>query len=166
MHWNVCGNGRVVVAVVLVAAVLLGCRARNEQGDPEQTIVIRDAQRLPELGHGEPVDRLPNRIEIVVTEPREDAHAAGASPLASLVGRSVKVQFRRDALGLSTTANVPIPLTSAGSGGRAVSLVGTVRSAKGGWLVLERDGNAYWIPQAAILLIESSDAPTTSPSVK
>ncbi len=170
MCWNVCGNRR--VAALLLPAILLGCQSKNQRGDPLQTIVVRDATRPVEPREYDLGDRAPNRIEVVVTDPQggggggdgDGGGGAGQSPLASIIGRSVKVQFRRDALGLSATSNAPIPLTSPGPGGRAVSLTGIVRSARGGWLVIDRETDTYWIPQAAILLIETFDAPTTAPA--
>ncbi len=164
MCWNVCGNRR--VAALLLPVILLGCHAKTERGEPHQTIVVRDATRPVEPREYDLGDRELNRIEVVVTNPHggDDVDGAGKSPLALLVGRSVKVQFRRDALGLSATSNAPIPLTSPGPGGRAVSLIGIVRSASGGWLVIEREKYTYWVPQAAILLIEVTDPSTTAPA--
>jgi hypothetical protein len=99
-----------------------------------------------------------------VTDPRT-GEAAGPSPLAPLVGRNVKVQFRRDALGVA--AGAPISPTAQGPGGRAVHLVGTVRSVTGGWLVLERERNTYWIPHSTILVIEQTESPpATLPAVE
>lgn len=167
MCWNVCGNRR--VAALLVPAILLGCQSKNERDEPLQTIVIRDDTRPVEPQEYDFGDRAPNRIEVVVANQHGDGAGggdAGQSPLASLVGRSVKVQLRRDALGLSATSNAPIPLTSPGPGGRAVSLSGIVQSASGGWLVIDREKNTYWVPQAAILLIETFDAATTAPAAE
>src|SRR5688572_5609943 len=150
--------------VVLIALPVLGCRASVERGEPERTIVFQQAERsdtTPQFDDGE---RHAQRIEVVVADPRGGAAAVGPSPLAALVGKMVKVQFRRDLLGQS--AGAPISPTAQGPGGRAVHLVGTVRSVTGGWVVLERERNTYWIPQASILLIEQAESSTTSPAVE
>ena len=161
MRWNGCDESR--VAVWILPLVLLGCRADTERGEPGQTIVIRDAARPAEQSDYDSGDRAPNRIEVVVSDPRGGG-GSGPSPLTSLVGRSVKVQFRRDVLGAAAPA--PIPPTGQGPGGRAVSISGAVRSASGGWLVLERETNTYYVPLASILMIEQSDAPATSPAAQ
>ncbi len=166
MHWNVCGNS---FGALLLPALLLGCRADVERGEPAETIVIRDAAPSSKQRGYDSGERVPNRIEVVVSDPRGGGDGGGGgndggpSPLASLVGRSVKVQFRRDALGAAAPA--PIPPTGQGPGGRLVSINGIVRSASGGWLVLERDKHTYYLPLSSILLIEQSDAPATLPAV-
>lgn len=159
MPWNAHGNWQ-FAAVVVIPTLAVGCRASREEGAAPQAIVVREfesAQRDYDAG-----ERAPNRVEVVVSDPR----AGGGPPaLGQIVGRIVKVQLRRDALGLSATANAPFPITGQGpGGGRAVSISGMVRSASGGWLVVERETVSYWIPQAAILLIETSDAPATAPA--
>lgn len=145
------------LALLCATAAVIGCRASVERGQPPQTIVVREA---PDGGPVDAGERAPNRIEVVVADPL--AAGAQAPVLAQLVGRSVKVQFRRDALGVAAPA--PISPTGQGPGGRIVHLTGTVRSAMDGWLVLERDGNTCWVPHSAILLIEVPDPPTTSPA--
>ena len=140
--------------------LLSGCRAQLGRGEPAQTIVVRDATRQTERAY-DLGERSPNRIEVIVAEPR-DGGAAGNSALMALVGRSVRVQFRRDALGLAAPA--PVPPIGQGPGGRAVHLAGIVRSVARQWMVLEHDNSTYWIPQASILLIEQSDTPPTAPA--
>lgn len=152
---------RLPVCFAVLIMMGLGCRGADARRDLDHTIVVRHAG--PADGHfdtGEPHD--PERIDVVVAGPR----AAGrATPLSSLVGKSCKVQFRRDALGLAAPA--PIPPTGRGPGGRAVSIEGTVRSISGAWIELERDGQTYWVAQSSILLIEVPEQPlTTSPSVE
>lgn len=163
MHWNARGSRQ--ITVLFFAVIIIGCRSKNEHGEPAQTIVVRDAAGPMEQRGYDSGNPAPNRIEVVMTDPNGGG-GAGLSPLGTLVGRSVKVQFRRDALGLTATPNAPIPLTSPGQGGRAVSISGAVQSASGGWLVLEREASTYWIPQAAVLLIETSDLPTTAPAMR
>lgn len=146
---------------LLCPAVLVGCRAQSERGEPDQTIVFHEASRPIEHRAYDTGDRAPDCIEVVVADPRG---GGGSSALTALVGRSVKVQFRRDVLGLAAPA--PVPPTGQGPGGRAVSIVGTVQSVSGGWLVLEREQIAYWVPLASILMIEAPDSPTTAPAVE
>ncbi len=160
MRWNVFDNG-CLAALIAVPAVLLGCRADPHRGEPARMIVVRDAVRPAEQRGDDAGERAPSRIEVVVADPHGGA-GAGSSPLSQLVGRSVKVQFRRDALGVAAPA--PIPPIGQGPGGRAVHLNGVVRSVTGGWIVLKRDTNTYWIPHAAVLVIEQPDAPTTVPA--
>lgn len=163
MHLRVCHSLRVALVLVLFSAWLSGCRGESERREPDRTIVVRDAtQAAPAERQYDMVGRLPDRIEVVVSDPRGDTATVGPSPLAALTGRRVKVQFRRDLLGQSAAA--PIPPTAQGPGGRAVHLAGTVRSAAGGWLVIEDGANTYWVPQAAILVIEAADVPSTVPS--
>lgn len=158
MRWNARGKSAWVATAVLCGA-LAGCRASVERGEPPQTVVVREA--ATEQRENDSGDRAPARVEVVVSEP---SSGGGPPALGQLVGRSVKVQFRRDALGLSATSNAPVPITGQGPGGRAVSINGTLRAATGVWLVIEREKTSYWIPQASILLIETADAPATSPA--
>lgn len=149
--------------VVVLATVFVGCASKDAHTDDKRTIVVHDASRegeRPTYDTGEPH---PDRIEVVVSDPRSGA-AIGPSPLVQLVGRTVKVQFRRDLLGQSAAA--PIPPTGQGPGGRAVSVTGTLRTVSGGWITLERDKTTYWIPQGSILLIEQTEVATTAPSVE
>jgi hypothetical protein len=145
---------------VVLAMVLVGCASKNAHTNDKRTIVVHDATREGEGPTYDTGERHPDRIEVVVSDPRSGA-AIGPSPLARLVGQTVKVQFRRDLLGQSAAA--PIPPTGRGPGGRAVSVTGTVRTVAGGWITVERDKTTYWIPQASILLIEQTEGATTAP---
>jgi len=159
MHWNACGNGRIGL-LVLPAVLLLGCRADREREAPT-TIVVRDAAApSADAREYDSGDRSPHRIEVVVSDPRTSGGATGPSPLSALVGRNVRVQFRRDALG--SAAPAPVPPTGQGPGGRSVSVSGFVRSASGGWIVLERDKGSYYVSLASVLMIEQTDEPTTA----
>lgn len=163
MHSKVCDSLR--VAVAMLSAFVLGCRGESGRQEPDRTIVVRNmTQAAPALTERryDTGSRLSDRIEVVLTDPRGGDAGNGLPALAALTGRSVNVQFRRDLLGQSAAA--PISPTARGPGGRAVHLAGTVRSAARGWLVIEDDEKTYWIPQAAILVIEVTDAPATAPS--
>ena len=166
MPWNAPAKPAFVATLILCGASV-GCRASVERGEPAppQTIVVWESSATLGQREYDSGDRAPNRIEVVVSDPGGGG-GGGPPALGQLVGRNVKVQFRRDALGLSATSNAPVPITGQGPGGRAVSINGTVRSASGGWLVLEREQASYWIPQAAILLIETSDESTTAPAAE
>ena len=146
------------VALALVA----GCRADLERGEAKHTVVVRDAtSSMPDSSGYDTGDRDPRRIDVVVSDPRG---GGGSAALGALVGRNVRVQFRRDMLGVAAPA--PIPPTGQGPGGRAVNVSGSVRSVPSGWLVLERDNRTVWVPLASILLIEVTDAPSTLPAVE
>jgi hypothetical protein len=66
-------------------------------------------------------------------------------------GKECSVQLRRDALGAA--AGLPISPETDSINGATVSLHGTVRSADGDWICIERKGGEIWIPKANILLI-------------
>lgn len=78
------------------------------------------------------------------------AGCAGGPP----TGRTVQVQFRRDALGTASTS--PVPPTTGNFNGGDTSVSGTLRSADGGWVVVDNPANhqTYWIPRGAVLLIQ------------
>lgn len=158
-------NGLRVAALMAGSLAALsvcgGCRASQERDPQRRTIVIRDAAQPGRESAFDVGDRPPSRIEVVI-DADTSGGAIGPSPLSALVGRSVRIQFRRDALGAAAPA--PIPPTGQGPGGRAVHLDGFVRSVAGGWLVLEHNAKTSWVPQAAILVIEVSDQPSTAPS--
>src|SRR5215218_6051955 len=151
------------LGLLFLHAALWGCRAQVEQHEPGPQIILREGKPSSAQGEYDNGERHPERIEVVVSDPRGGA-AIGPSPLTALIGKTVKVQFRRDLLGQSAAA--PIPPTGQGPGGRAVHVIGTVRSVNGGWLVLDHDKANYWIPVASILLIEQTDGPTTAPSLE
>jgi hypothetical protein len=149
--------------IVVLATAFTGCVSKDAHTDDKRTIVVHDATREGDRPAYDTGERHPDRIEVVVSDPRSGA-AIGPSPLVRLVGQTVKVQFRRDLLGQSAAA--PIPPTGQGPGGRAVSVMGTLRTVSGGWITVERDRTTYWIPQASILLIEQAEGATTAPSVE
>jgi hypothetical protein len=66
-------------------------------------------------------------------------------------GKECSVQFRRDALGAG--GDLPISPETDSLNGATVSLHGTIRSADGDWICIERKGTEIWIPKANILLI-------------
>jgi hypothetical protein len=66
-------------------------------------------------------------------------------------GKECSIQFRRDSLGAA--ADLPISPETDSINGATVSLHGTIRSAGGDWICIERKGAEIWIPKANILLI-------------
>jgi hypothetical protein len=144
---------------VVLAVAMAGCKS-SQTSELPQTVLVRKAHAPAGSREYDTGERHSDRIEVVVSDPRSGA-AIGPSPLAQLVGQTIKVQFRRDLLGQS--AGAPIPPTGQGPGGRAVSVTGTLRSVTGGWLAIEHEKTTYWIPQSSVLLIEQSDMPTTGP---
>ena len=103
----------------------------------------------------EPRVREPERATVVDRRIAGDDAFGQHSSLNALVGRSCRVQFRRDALGMAVGA--PLSPTSEGVGGRPAHLDGTVRAVSESWITLTRGGVTYNIPHAAILLIEARD---------
>jgi len=75
--------------------------------------------------------------------------------LKSLIGKSVNVQFRRDALGAA--AALPVPPTSDGINGAATSISGTLVAVENDSVVVEVDKKSNWIPKNVILSIEAKE---------
>ena len=135
---------RVVTAILLVTAAatavaaLGGCRA---------SVDTRPAPAMPApASPTAAAAAVPSRVEPI------DLGKSRPSP-QSLVGRFVRVQFRRDALGLSATA--PLPADATGVGGRNTFVDGTLTDLSAEWVVLASGGKTYWIPQHAVLMIEA-----------
>lgn len=66
-------------------------------------------------------------------------------------GKSVTVQFRRDALGSAHT--LPISPTTDSINGAMVSLRGKLLKVNEEWVVLEYQKQKHWISRDAVLLI-------------
>ncbi|MFM2171948.1 MAG: hypothetical protein RI957_2177, partial [Verrucomicrobiota bacterium] len=75
--------------------------------------------------------------------------------LKSLIGESVKVQFRRDALGAA--AALPVPPTTDSMNGAATSISGTLVAVEIDSVVVEVDKKSNWIPRDVILSIEATE---------
>jgi hypothetical protein len=75
--------------------------------------------------------------------------------LKSLIGESVKVQFRRDALGAA--AALPVPPTTDSMNGAATSISGTLVAVEIDSVVVEVDKKSNWIPRDVILSIEAKE---------
>lgn len=70
-------------------------------------------------------------------------------------GKSVTVQFRRDALGSAHT--LPVPPTTDSQNGAQVSLSGKLALVNTDWVVLKHSERDHWIPRDAVLLIRVND---------
>ena len=68
------------------------------------------------------------------------------------IGVTVRVQFRRDAMGLAGTSAIG-PETQ-GLIARSVQLTGKIERLTAEWIELRSDDHLYWIPRNVILLIE------------
>lgn len=82
----------------------------------------------------------------------------GSTPQDSarkLIGKTVKVQFRRDALG--GAASIPISPFTDNMNGADTSALGKVEIVEGNWIVIQRSGKLTWIPREVILAIEEPD---------
>ena len=73
--------------------------------------------------------------------------------LSQMVGETVRVQFRRDALGAA--APLPVSPTTGEINGASTTLVGKLTKAEPGAIVVEADGRLNWIPREVILLVQA-----------
>jgi hypothetical protein len=86
--------------------------------------------------------------------------------MESWIGKSVEVQFRRDALGAG--ALLPISPTTNSAGGAQVSVTGTLLEALPDSIVVEMqkiidgalfgDPRPHWIPREVILMVRGPNA--------
>jgi len=72
--------------------------------------------------------------------------------LSGQVGKTCKVQFKRNALGGG--ASLPVPPTTDSINGADVSLSGTLQTVESSGIVISSGEKKFWIPRDAILLIE------------
>ena len=130
--------------------------------------MLLTAAMLPLLGgcRSEAVRPQPHQVE---QAPTHDVRQQSAEPVRaeqpqaagheqelvdqSLVGRSVRVQFRRDALGMA--GNVPIEPDAEQAGPRPITVGGTVRRVTNDWLVIDPDNrHEYYIPRGVVLMVD------------
>jgi hypothetical protein len=81
-----------------------------------------------------------------------DSTLFGINLSAGLAGKKCRVQFRRDALGLSAPGLLEPTATS--SGGKTTSIVGVVEQVSDAWLVLRTNQQRYWVTVQQILMVE------------
>ncbi|MDF1862761.1 MAG: hypothetical protein P1U87_21265 [Verrucomicrobiales bacterium] len=73
--------------------------------------------------------------------------------LSQWVGDTVRVQFRRDALGAA--APLPIPPMTGEINGAQTTVIGTLRQVESSAIVVEAEGRLHWIPREVILLVQA-----------
>jgi hypothetical protein len=144
-----------MVGCLVAVAGLVGCRSEQKgptAGEPAQPQVIV-VQAAPAT---QPVV-VPRYVP--ATGPAEqggDREAAGHRSIEELnqppVGATVRVQFRRDAMGLAGTSAIGPDMQ--GLVARTVQVVGKVERITPEWVVVRVEGKAYWISRSVILFIE------------
>jgi hypothetical protein len=127
--------------LVAIIGVAIGCRSAPSAGSSSPPDAVVTAQPTQPADTGTP------RSSPVAVEVRSQPAEA-----QELIGKTCRVSFRRDALGLAA-ASTPEP-TAPAIAGHQVQLTGVVERFGDGWLVLHIDGKRYWIATSAILLIE------------
>ena len=73
-------------------------------------------------------------------------------PAKQLVGKSVTVQFRRDALG--SAATIPVSPFTNNLNGADTSFTGKVYRVDGNWLIVDFREKRVWVPREVVLAIE------------
>jgi|GEM_PF-700671 len=73
-------------------------------------------------------------------------------PAKQLVGKSVTIQFRRDALG--SAATIPVPPFTNNMNGAETSFTGKVYRVDGNWLIVDFREKRVWVPREVVLAIE------------
>jgi hypothetical protein len=130
-------------AVSLAAGVFAaGCATPNSQNPMVATFVAPVRQNEPSA-----------MVVPPTTAPAgSDSSLFGINISKGLIGKKCRVQFRRDALGLSAPGLLEPTATS--SAGKSTSLVGVVDQVSDVWLVIEVNRALYWIPVQQILMLE------------
>ena len=123
-------------AALLAIAVSAGC-AQPRRGAADVT--VRSTTQAAD--RGEPRGR---HVELMV----RDATSSGIG--SSLVGKQCRVQFRRDALGMSGAGGVGPTQDYRGM----TSIAGEVEALNDQWIVVRQQGKRYVIPHGAVLLID------------
>ena len=78
---------------------------------------------------------------------------ASSDALSQMVGETVLVQFRRDALGDVSGGTGPFPDSGGLEKGSSTTLVGKLTKAESSAIVVEANGGPNWIPREVILLV-------------
>lgn len=94
-------------------------------------------------------------VSLDTSSSQQDSFVAprGTSGQQGLINRTVRIFFRRDALGYA--GPVPLDPVLASTGGRSMTVEGVVRSVEPNWLTLEgTNGQIRVIRGDAILLVE------------
>ena len=125
----------VLATVILGIAMTPGCRADRRSTDVSVYTTTRPA------GRDEPRAR---HVELMV----RDSTTSGLG--SSIIGKECRVQFRRDALGMSSATGVAPTQDYRG----LTSINGRVVDLNDQWVVVQQQNKRYVIPHAAILLID------------
>ena len=139
----------------LLLSTVIGCRS-TRPAQAERTVMVdsrtqptdRGGATGPEHIHGV-VDRDPTRRDAPMPPPPPPP----AAMVDQFVGQTVRVQFRRDALGL--VADAPTSPLNEGLPKRPVYLDGTLKQVGHDGAMLDAESRTIWIPWSSILLIES-----------
>jgi len=84
---------------------------------------------------------------------RPSKNSIRSEALSQMVGETVRVQFRRDALGAA--APLPVSPTTGEINGASTTLVGKLTKAEPSAILVEADGRLNWIPREVILLVQA-----------
>jgi hypothetical protein len=111
-------------------------------------------QRPEAMAAPQPQSQLqPVAMVVPTTAPAgTDSNLFGINISGGLVGKKCRLQFRRDALGLSAPGLLEPTATQ--SGGKSTSLVGVVDQVSDAWLVIRANNRLYWVPVQQILMVE------------
>ncbi len=74
--------------------------------------------------------------------------------ISKWIGKTVQVQFRRDALGAAAT--LPISPTTGSINGAETSIVGILTTVESNAIVVNANNRPKWIPREVILFVESN----------
>ena len=137
---------------LLIAAVVLGtgCGSSNRNTSPSHVAVARTDTTRPagSGGGGGSAGSSNQRVEIAV----RDTNAAGFA--SSIFGRTCRVQFRRDALGIAGNAAIG---PTQDWGGR-MSVDGKIVDVTDQWIVLSAEkGKRLCVPLMSVLVVEVQD---------
>ena len=135
-------NRAFALLVICVAAAAAGAGAGGCKAQPRHSTVSMYSTTQPVHD-----DRRGRHVELMV----RDATTSGLA--GTIVGRECRVQFRRDALGMSNASGVAPTDDFRGT----TSISGQVAELNDQWLVVQGQGKRYVIPHGAILLIEVQD---------
>lgn len=146
------GIHRMIVALI-AAAPILGCHASHESRlERDRTVIVHSTTQPGD----DALDTAGAREIRVILDEEQAPTSPGSSGAADFVGKRCRVQFRRDALGLSAIA--PTSPQSEGLPNKPTYLDGMfTRVARDGVLLKPDDGGEVWIPWQSVLLIERRD---------
>jgi len=85
----------------------------------------------------------------------EESDDMTSSELSNWIGKNVRVQFRRDALGAA--ASLPIPPTTDEINGAATNVIGSLVKVNAESIVIgdhQRESSPKWIPREVILFVQ------------